>query len=226
MNSSTTAAVDVNATDADAICIAARNKLELIRRLCRVPRDAWSREIGIFVERFGALEFRDPKAVAIVLIGCLFDIEDAAKDHAGVDLKFLPAVYNDILGQENQDQMLASFLAHVQARSADRGVPEIVSRALEFVRLNYNSQLTNASIAAAINSSEARVVRAFRRQLGVSLHWYVTQLRMREAMRLIRSGDKIEAVSALVGYISKRAFYRQFVATFGTTPAFWRRRER
>jgi transcriptional regulator GlxA family with amidase domain len=43
-------------------------------------------------------------------------------------------------------------------------------------------------------------------------------VRLDRASALIREGVKVEAVSLLVGYRSKKNFYRQFKRRFGTTP--------
>jgi transcriptional regulator GlxA family with amidase domain len=62
----------------------------------------------------------------------------------------------------------------------------------------------------------------FRRVVGVSVHQWLTNVRLDRASTLIRDGVKVEAVSLLVGYRSKKNFYRQFRRRFGTTPFEYR----
>jgi AraC-like DNA-binding protein len=50
------------------------------------------------------------------------------------------------------------------------------------------------------------------------VHQWVTQVRLEHAAVLIREGVKIEAISLIVGYRSKRNFYRQFRRKYATTP--------
>ena len=54
--------------------------------------------------------------------------------------------------------------------------------------------------------------------LGVPMRQWLTSVRLDHASALIREGVKVEAVSLLVGYRSKKNFYRQFKRRFGTTP--------
>ena len=54
--------------------------------------------------------------------------------------------------------------------------------------------------------------------VGMSVHQWLTTVRLDRASTLIRDGVKVEAVSLLVGYRSKKNFYRQFKRRFGTTP--------
>jgi AraC-like DNA-binding protein len=58
----------------------------------------------------------------------------------------------------------------------------------------------------------------FRREVGVPMREWLTRVRLDHAAALIREGVKVEAVSLLVGYRSKKNFYRQFKRRFGTTP--------
>ena len=50
------------------------------------------------------------------------------------------------------------------------------------------------------------------------MHEWLTGVRLDHALALIREGVKIEAVALLVGYRSKKNFYRQFKRRFGMTP--------
>ena len=50
------------------------------------------------------------------------------------------------------------------------------------------------------------------------MHQWLTRVRLDHAVALVPDGVKIEAVALLVGYHSKKNFYRQFRRRFGTTP--------
>ena len=60
----------------------------------------------------------------------------------------------------------------------------------------------------------------------MSVHQYLTQVRLQHAAHLINSGLKIEAAALSVGYQSKKNFYRQFLRHFGVTPEAYRHRQR
>lgn len=62
----------------------------------------------------------------------------------------------------------------------------------------------------------------FHCETGQAFHARLTTLRLRRASRLIRRGEKIEAVALLVGYRSKRSFYEQFRRLYHMTPGQYR----
>jgi two-component system response regulator YesN len=74
------------------------------------------------------------------------------------------------------------------------------------------------SLAKELHRQGAYLGAMFRREVGVPMRQWLTAVRLDHASVLIREGVKVEAVSLLVGYRSKKNFYRQFKRRFGTTP--------
>jgi AraC-like DNA-binding protein len=62
----------------------------------------------------------------------------------------------------------------------------------------------------------------FEEQVGIPVHQHLTRVWLRQALELTRKGEKIEAVSLLVGYRSKANFYRHCKAQAGITPLAYR----
>jgi len=109
------------------------------------------------------------------------------------------------------------------AAAAGRGAPpsvaqEHVRRMLERIEQSYSEPITLRSLAAELHRQSAYLGGMFRRAVGMSVHQWLTTVRLDRASALIRDGVKVEAVSLLVGYRSKKNFYRQFKRRFGTTP--------
>jgi len=75
----------------------------------------------------------------------------------------------------------------------------------------------------ALGRSKRYLATLFHHQTGQTVHGFLTEVRMHHAASLIRSGEKIEAVSLLVGYRSKKNFYRHFKEQLGVTPTVYRR---
>ena len=86
----------------------------------------------------------------------------------------------------------------------------------------YGERLTVGDLARAVSRERTHVSTVFRREVGHTVHAYLTRVRMRHAADLVRRGEKIEAVMLLVGYRSKKSFYRQFRSHFGVTPGTFR----
>jgi AraC-like DNA-binding protein len=97
---------------------------------------------------------------------------------------------------------------------------------IDVIEKRYADRITLKSISAAVRAKPDAVARVFQSVLGLSVHQYVTRVRLDHAAHFIRSGLKIEAVALSVGYHSKKNFYRQFTRHFGITPETYRRRRR
>jgi YesN/AraC family two-component response regulator len=100
-----------------------------------------------------------------------------------------------------------------------------VQRMLDFIDKGYADRITLKTVAAALRANPARLGRRFHDRVGVSVHSYVTRVRLEHAAQLIASNVKVEAVALGVGYRSKKNFYRQFVRHFGVTPEGFRKRK-
>lgn len=115
--------------------------------------------------------------------------------------------------------------ARLSSQPASRPPPRHsreVDRVLRYIEAHYGEVVSLARLASVAGCSRRRLVGAFRRETGESIHQYLMQVRLQRAALEVRAGDKIEAVMLGVGLKSKTNFYRQFKAQFGTTPAAYR----
>jgi AraC-like DNA-binding protein len=99
-----------------------------------------------------------------------------------------------------------------------------VQRMVDLIERGYAERITVKTLGAALRGRAVQLGRLFQAHLGVSVHEYLTQVRLDHAAHLIRSRMKVEAVSLSVGYRSKKNFYRQFMLHFGVTPETYRQR--
>ena len=93
-----------------------------------------------------------------------------------------------------------------------------VRHMMDRIEQSYSEPITLHSLAAELRRQDAYLGAMFRREVGVPMRQWLTRVRLDHAAALVREGVKIEAVSMLVGYRSKKNFYRQFKRRFGTTP--------
>lgn len=98
-------------------------------------------------------------------------------------------------------------------------LPLLVRLIIELLRADVGHRFTLADLSTIVNRSPSHLNAMFHRSTGLTVHQYAVFLRMTEAAHSIAQGDKIEAVAILVGYRSKKSFYRQFKAWFGVNPA-------
>jgi PAS domain S-box-containing protein len=94
---------------------------------------------------------------------------------------------------------------------------------LSDIHRHYSERLTLARFARNLRRPPASLGRLFREEIGVTVHEYVTRARMVFSAADVRAGVKVEAVALVLGYRSKKNFYRQFKRFFGMTPDIYRR---
>jgi two-component system response regulator YesN len=97
-----------------------------------------------------------------------------------------------------------------------------VRHMMDRIEQSYSEPITLRSLAVELHRQGAYLGAMFRREIGVPMRQWLTHVRLDHAADLIRDGVKVEAVSMLVGYRSKKNFYRQFKRRFGTTPLGYR----
>lgn len=73
-------------------------------------------------------------------------------------------------------------------------------------------------LARVANRSPSHLSVVFYRATGLSIREYTLFLRMTKAADELKRGVKVEAVALLVGFRSRKNFYRQFKKWFGMTP--------
>ena len=125
--------------------------------------------------------------------------------------------------------VLAWFREELVVRAVETAHGELVAsplvrQAATFIDEHYAEPLTLHALASAVGYSARHVATRFRRETGRTVHSHLAHVRVRHALALILRGEKIEAVSWMVGYKSKKNFYYQFKKTVGVTPQTYRTR--
>jgi two-component system response regulator YesN len=94
---------------------------------------------------------------------------------------------------------------------------------LDVIEESYAERITLDTMSAALNRQSSYLGHLFRKETGMTVRQWLTRVRLDHAASLIREGVKIEAVALIVGYHSKKNFYRQFRRRFATTPSAYGR---
>lgn len=116
---------------------------------------------------------------------------------------------------------LAELMAIVPSRSRNA---DVIQRAVAYLQTHYQkSDISLQDVASAVNLSPSYLGSLFKTALGVSYVKYLTQLRIDEAKRLLRTTDSsITVVAEQVGYPNVTNFYRHFQRQTNLTPAAFR----
>lgn len=108
-------------------------------------------------------------------------------------------------------------LASIRSAKSEHTRP--VRRAIEFLRERLTDPITLEVLAQHADLDKFHLCRAFRAQIGMPPHAYLTHLRVARAKELLRRGARASDVAPLVGFYDQAQLTRHFRRIVGTTPA-------
>ena len=92
-----------------------------------------------------------------------------------------------------------------------------------YIDKNVGGDITLESMSAIVSMNPAYFSRFFKRHTGLHFADFLTERRMEKAIELLRDpGYKVFEISAMVGYFSKKNFYKRFRLYTGRTPSEYR----
>lgn len=96
-----------------------------------------------------------------------------------------------------------------------------IRKAVEFLHSTYSRALSVKEIAAVAGLSEFYFMRTFQAMTGLSVHQYLTQIRLVRAKGLLSRGVNAAQVASDVGFFDQSHLIKHFRAHFGTTPGLF-----
>ncbi len=117
----------------------------------------------------------------------------------------------------------ASRLPPLASRAAPRSA---VAQAREYIHACYAMPLTIRELAQVADCTEFQLIRAFQRDLGLSVHTYLTQVRLNHARRHLLRGETSAEVAVEVGFTDQSHMIRRFRQAYGVTPGAYVRNSR
>jgi len=199
--------------------VAIRLKAELLHRIWMNNASRWKRDVLRFVAALERSRLTDTTALVVLLT----ELREQLRLLRGIGA---PASLADAWISLSRSEILSSFtdemINGLPAARARAPVSPIVRRAKRIIDEQFADPLTLDRLAAAVGRSKRQLASLFQQELAMSVHEYLTRVRLRRALYLIRKEEKIEAVSLLVGYRSKKNLYRQLKLRIGVTPTAYR----
>ena len=96
---------------------------------------------------------------------------------------------------------------------------QLSTRILFYINENFRNDITLQSIAAALGYNASYLSRYFKSCFNIGINQYITMIRLRETVLLMREGKNNVAYCAFEsGFNSSRTFYRAFFEEFQCTP--------
>jgi AraC-like DNA-binding protein len=94
-----------------------------------------------------------------------------------------------------------------------------VRRALAYLRERLAEPISLDDLAAHADVDKFHLCRAFRAQIGLPPHTYLTHLRVARAKALLARGMRASELAPLVGFYDQAQLTKHFRRVVGTTPA-------
>lgn len=101
---------------------------------------------------------------------------------------------------------------------------EYVSRATDFIHINFGYEIGVAEIAAAVGIDRSYLYRIFRDKLGKPPKEYLTEFRLKVATEmLVGTGLSVTEIAFSCGFKEVSLFDKQFKAAYGCSPLKYRK---
>lgn len=133
---------------------------------------------------------------------------------------------NDAHSKQELENLVVNFIdrlvdIHQQGPDEHRNVHII--RAIEYIKVNFQNNISVSDIADYLQISPSYLSRIFRNEKGKSPLEYLTEYRMERGKAYLADNKlSLQEISALIGYNDAHSFIRYFKKYAGTTPGEYR----
>ena len=100
--------------------------------------------------------------------------------------------------------------------------PGAVDTARDYIHAHHDRDISVRELATVTGLSPFHFIRIFRRQVGLTPHAYLTQVRVQQAQQLLASGETPVQAAVASGFFDQSHLTRHFKRIVGTTPALYR----
>jgi AraC-like DNA-binding protein len=112
---------------------------------------------------------------------------------------------------------LAEIIIHDNDSSSD---DYRISKITRYISMHYSEKLSVKNLAQEINLDEDYFGHLFKRKTGMTVHQYITKIRIRNAENILQSGNyKIYEAAEQCGFCDVFHFYKSFKALRGFPPS-------
>ena len=110
--------------------------------------------------------------------------------------------------------------------TVSKKIPDIVGRAAEYIRSNYDKHMTNDTISAEFGYHSFYLNRVFKEHTGMTLHQALIKERVTIAKRLLQNTDiSIDSIAREAGFTDRIQFSTTFRKVIGLTPSEYRNKK-
>ncbi|RAK08996.1 two-component system response regulator YesN [Halanaerobium saccharolyticum] len=125
---------------------------------------------------------------------------------------------NNLEGLKNYFEQLIDNLIDELHNNANEKKVEIIETVKDYIRENYSEDISLDDVADYISFSKYYLSKLFKEVEGINYKDYLIKVRMEEAKKRLKNGDKIKVVAGEVGYSDRNYFSRAFKKYTGISP--------
>ena len=115
------------------------------------------------------------------------------------------------------EQIIEKLIEDLSNNAKEQKV-EIIESVKEYINDNFREDISLDDVADYISFSKYYLSKLFKEVEGINYKDYLIQVRMEEAKKRLRKGDKIKVVACEVGYSDRNYFSRAFKKYTGISP--------
>ena len=131
----------------------------------------------------------------------------------------LPAVKGDMIKSYVTIMTIcAQYLTLSNAIPSNK--PTVAQMARKYIFDNYRTKFGIKDICQSIGCSKSTLITAFKREYGMTVNDYITEVRLGEAVRMLLAGEKsIGEIALCSGFSDQSYFSKVFSAKYGVPPS-------
>ena len=101
---------------------------------------------------------------------------------------------------------------------------ERLNQIIQYISQHFSEDISISDIADALHISRSYLSRFFSQTMGVSLSKYITDIRLKKSLDMLKNTDKnVSQIAYECGFPLAKSYYSAFHKAYGTTPAKYKR---
>jgi len=155
----------------------------------------------------------------VVLTGQVLTDEDMARLNQGVAAVLQKGIFS---AQETMDHV-ESALASAPRLGSE--MQRIVRKGMAYIHQHYAEPFSRQTMARQLGLSERYLTRCFHKEMGITPVEYLDRYRMKQAKKMLESGESVTETALNIGFSSVSYFSRLFEKEVGKSPSAYRRNQ-
>lgn len=94
----------------------------------------------------------------------------------------------------------------------------VVSKVKDYMQAHFSTDLRLADLSKTVDMTEFQLVRAFKKETGLTPHTYLNQVSLAHARKMLSAGEPFSVIASDVGFYDQSHLIRIFKQSFGFTP--------